>query len=369
MSRVTTVLGARPQFVKAAVVSRALAAAGVTERIIHTGQHSDAAMSEIFFEELGIPAPCVNLGISGGGHGAQTGAMMTALERELVATRRPGDLVLVYGDTNSTLAGALVGSKLGIPVVHVEAGLRSWNRSMPEEVNRVVADHLSALLLCPTEQSVANLAAEGISEGGPLARRVVRVGDVMFDAALAFGGMAGRVAPGADPAGTAAAHLLVTVHRAENTDDPRRLGTIVEAVRSLAREMPVVWPVHPRVRRLLPALGLSVGDRDGGPRLVEPVGYLEMLALERHARCVLTDSGGVQKEAFFAGVPCVTVRDETEWVELVEAGWNRVVPPTDSRAIVDAVRTAHPGLAGFAPYGAGDASVRIAEIIREFAAR
>jgi UDP-GlcNAc3NAcA epimerase len=369
MSRVLTVLGARPQFVKAAVVSRALAAAGVNERIIHTGQHSDAAMSEIFFAELGIPAPSVNLGISGGGQGAQAGAMMIALERELVATRRSGDLVLVYGDTNSTLAGALVGSKLGIPVVHVEAGLRSWNRSMPEEANRVIADHLSMLLLCPTEQSVSNLAAEGIVEGGPLPRRVALVGDVMLDAAIAFGPAAGRVGPLATPAGSAVPHLLVTVHRAENTDDPRRLGIIVEAVRLLAREMPVVWPVHPRVRRLLPALGLSIGERDGGLWLVEPVGYLEMLALERQACCVLTDSGGVQKEAFFAGVPCVTVRDETEWLELVEAGWNRIVPPTDSQAIVEAVKAARPGRPEFAPYGAGDASVHIAELISAFAAR
>lgn len=364
MNRIATIVGARPQFVKAAVVSRALRKHGVDELIIHTGQHSDAAMSTIFFDELGIPAPSSNLGVSGGGHGEQTGAMMAALERELRGLGPPVDAVLVYGDTNSTLAGALVGAKLRMPVIHVEAGLRSWNRRMPEELNRVVVDHVSTVLLCPTEVAVANLAREGIVHGGRPERDVRLVGDVMLDAARAFSSRAERALAGSElgslPMG---AYLLVTVHRAENTDDLARLAIITEAVRLIAREMPVVWPVHPRIRQSLPTVGLRMGDDASGIRLINPVGYLGMLALERRAKCILTDSGGVQKEAFFAGVPCVTVRDETEWVELVEAGWNRVVPPTAAEPLVEAVRTARPGRGCFAPYGDGEASARIAQIV------
>lgn len=364
MARIVTIVGARPQFVKAAVVSRALREAGADERIIHTGQHSDAAMSSVFFDELGIPAPSSNLGIAGGCHGEQTGAMMAAIERELRGLGSAPDGVLVYGDTNSTLAGALVAAKLNLPVIHVEAGLRSRNRRMPEEVNRVVVDHLSSVLLCPTEGAVVNLAAEGIREGGFPKRDVRFVGDVMLDAAMAFREGAERAFVDSPltalPAG---GFVLVTVHRAENTDDRARLSTIVSALRAIAHDMPVVWPVHPRTRRLLPEMGLHMGGDPSGLRLVEPLGYLGMLALERRARCILTDSGGVQKEAFFAGVPCVTVRDETEWVELVDAGWNRVVPPTSASSIVEAVRSSVPGKAGFSPYGDGDASGRIAQVI------
>jgi UDP-GlcNAc3NAcA epimerase len=367
MQRVLTVLGARPQFVKAAVVSRALSEVGVTERIVHTGQHYDASMSEVFFEELGIPAPARNLGISGGRHGEQTGAMLSAVERAILEEDAKPDWVLVYGDTNSTLAGALAAAKLHVPVAHVEAGLRSGNRRMPEEVNRVLVDHLSSLLLCPTSDSLSNLLVEGIGLGSAAVApraRVELVGDVMHDATLVFGGIAesrssAPVRLGVDGGG----HLLVTVHRAENTDDLARLRVIVEAVTALAEQMPVVWPVHPRARGLLAGLGLRVGGGPGRLRLCEPVGYLDMLALERRARCILTDSGGVQKEAFFAGVPCVTVRDQTEWVELVRGGWNAVVPPIDPAAVVAAVERARPGLAGMNPYGDGQASRRIASIL------
>ena len=364
MKRVLTILGARPQFVKAAVVSRALAEVGVPERIVHTGQHYDAEMSEVFFRELGIPAPVRNLGIGGGGHGEQTGAMLAAAERAILDEPERPDWVLVYGDTNSTLAGALAAAKLHVPVAHVEAGLRSRNRKMPEEINRIVVDHLSALLLCPTKDAVANLCREGIGGPGMTASRVEQVGDVMHDATIIFGRVATERSTAPKRLGVVGGgHLLVTVHRAENTDHTDRLRVIVEAVRELSRSMHVVWPVHPRSRAALARLGLGAGDGSHGLRLCDPVGYLDMLALERNARCILTDSGGVQKEAFFSRVPCVTVRDETEWVELVRGGWNVVVSPTHMEPIVTAVRAARTGDPSLRPYGDGDAARRIALIL------
>jgi UDP-GlcNAc3NAcA epimerase len=328
--KIATVIGARPQFVKAAPVSRALRRRH-QERIIHTGQHYDACLSQRFFEELAIPDPDYNLGVGSGGHGEQTGAMLAGIEAALCEDRY--DVVLVYGDTNSTLAGALAAAKLHLPVAHVEAGLRSFNRRMPEEVNRVVADHVSDLLFCPTEASVRNLSAEGIVRGVHL------VGDVMHDALrerLAAGLSADRVLA---PLGLAPGrYVLATVHRAENTDDPERLGSILGAL--LALDEPVLFPLHPRTRAALDRFGLA-GTTRCHVHLVEPLGFSDMVAAEQHARVVVTDSGGVQKEASWLGVPCVTVREETEWVETVESGWN-VLAGSDPATIVRAVRDARP---------------------------
>jgi len=331
--RVITVVGARPQFIKAAAVSRAIAASNragggppIDEQIVHTGQHYDPNMSKVFFDELRIPPPALNLEVGSGPHGRQTGLMLERLERVLLDARP--DWVLVYGDTNSTLAGALAAAKLHVPVAHVEAGLRSYNRRMPEEINRVVADHLSALLFCPTEAAVRNLAAEGITEG------VRRVGDVMYDSVLFNASLAEQQSDvirrlSLKPKG----YYLATVHRAENTDDPRRLAGILEAFRRI--EAPIVLPLHPRTRK---TLGQGAEQLDGRVLVIDPVPYLDMLMLERNARLILTDSGGVQKEAYWFGVPCVTLRSETEWVELVEAGWNRIgdaKPDTILRAVAD----------------------------------
>ncbi|MFO1054797.1 MAG: UDP-N-acetylglucosamine 2-epimerase (non-hydrolyzing) [Planctomycetota bacterium] len=345
---VLSVFGARPQFVKAAVVSRALAAANaraghaiVRETSIHTGQHWDHGMSQVFFDEMEIPAPTVNLGIGGGGHGAMTGRMLEALEREMLE-RRP-DLVLVYGDTNSTLAAALAAAKLNVPVAHVEAGLRSFNRRMPEEINRVLVDHVAGLLFCPSRNAADQLAREGIVRG------VSVTGDVMVDAQLHYAARAIR--PSID-----GPFALATLHRAENTDDPARLRSIVGALRECP--IPVVLPVHPRTRQALERLGDPASG--GSLRLVEPLSYFEMLGHLAAARFVVTDSGGLQKEAYVAGRRCLTLRDETEWVELVECGANRLCG-ADAVAIRSAFAWADAPLSSTSPiYGdgrAGDAIV------------
>ena len=312
--RVLTVVGARPQLIKAAAVSRAFSAtAWAEEAIVHTGQHFDHEMSGVFLGELGIPAPKWNLGVHGGGHGAMTGRMLTALEEVMIA-HRP-ELVLIYGDTNTTLAGAIAAAKLNLPVAHVEAGLRSFNRRMPEEINRVVADRLSALLFCPTRASVANLAREGIVAGVHL------VGDVMYDATLharAAALDASRILTRLDL--TPRSYILATVHRAENTDDPDALRAVIDYLMARARAMPVVVPLHPRTRQAAERLGVRLDAL----AVIDPVGFLDMHQLLANAAEVLTDSGGVQKEAYFHRVPCVTLRGETEWVETVEAGWNRL---------------------------------------------
>jgi UDP-GlcNAc3NAcA epimerase len=351
--KVLTVLGARPQFVKAAAVSRALAQAGVDEVLVHTGQHHDANMSDVFFSELGIPAPAHHLGVAGGSHGAMTGRMLERVEEVLLAERP--DWVLVYGDTNSTLAGALAAVKLHLPVAHVEAGLRSFNRRMPEEVNRVLTDHAADLLFAPTEAAVANLRAEGID-----GERVRQVGDVMYDAALHYGAEAERGSDVLSRLGLApGGYALSTVHRAENTDDPARLRAVFAGLARLARELPVVLPLHPRTRGALERAGAPVDT--AGLRIVDPVGYLDMVMLEKHAALVATDSGGVQKEAFFYRVPCVTLRDETEWVELVELGWNRLASPADAAAVARALLAAlgTRGAEG-APYGDGTTARQVA---------
>ena len=366
MITVVTVVGARPQFVKAAPVSRALRARA-TEVLVHTGQHYDAAMSDVFFAELDLPQPDVNLGIGSGPHGRQTGAMLAAIEAVLVASR-PAWL-LVYGDTNSTLAGALAAVKLGIPVAHVEAGLRSFNWAMPEEHNRRLTDHCASLLFCPTQTAVANLRREGIDNGVHL------VGDVMFDAVRHFGERAAapdrRRALGIDTS----PYALLTVHRPANADDPRRLRAILDGAARL--DIPVVFPVHPRTREALaaldhPAVHLDTpaddpaapqsGDAQRPIRCRPPVGYLDMLALESNARVILTDSGGVQKEAYFCGVPCVTLRAETEWVETLDDGWN-VLADADPVRIAAAARRPLPSARPAPVFGDGHAAVRIVDAL------
>jgi len=342
--KILTVVGARPQFVKAAAVSRLLRQQH-QEVLVHTGQHYDANMSAVFFQELGLPEPDLNLGIGSGGHGAQTGAMLAGIERALLE-HRP-DWLLVYGDTNSTLAGALAAAKLHVPVVHVEAGLRSFNRRMPEELNRVLTDHLAALLLCPSQTAVEHLAAEGIHNGVRL------VGDVMSDAlnfALEQARARSRILSTLNL--QPHSYLLATVHRAENTDNRERIAGIVAAFEKIAQ--PVVLPLHPRTRKVLQSLGL---DLPANVCAIEPLGYFDMVRLEAAARMILTDSGGVQKEAYWLGVPCVTLRDETEWVETVAAGWN-VLAGADESKIVAAVQSfrkpaAHPQL-----YGDGHVAAR-----------
>lgn len=353
MIRILTVIGARPQFIKAATVSREIAAAeGIDEILVHTGQHYDTNMSDIFFDEMGVPAPAHHLYVSGGSHGQMTGRMLEQIETVL-QMEKP-DAVLVYGDTNSTLAGALAAAKLHIPVAHVEAGLRSFNRAMPEEVNRVLTDHCSDLLLTPTDTAMRNLQNEGLDAG-----RMHQVGDVMYDAALYFGRIAEEKSDILARIGVSESNfVLATIHRQENTDDPARLRAIFEGLGEVARDMPVVLPLHPRTKARLEAAELT--HLTEALTVVAPMGYLDMVAHERAAAVIVTDSGGVQKEAFFYGVPCVTLRDETEWGELVEAGWNSLVPPLHADIVAQQVRAAV-GSKGqvVTPYGDGTASARI----------
>jgi UDP-GlcNAc3NAcA epimerase len=324
-------VGARPQFIKAAPVSRALADCGLDEFLLHTGQHYDPNMSAVFFEELGLRPPDCCLNVGSGTHAAQTASMLTGVE-DAIRQQAPHG-VLVYGDTNSTLAGVLAAAKLHVPVAHVEAGLRSFNRRMPEEVNRVVADVLSDTLFAPTDTAVRNLRAEGLPE-----QRIVRTGDVMYDATLLFRERArGRSSVlqhlGLEDRGFA----LATIHRPENTDSRERLEAILGGLAAIAGDLPVVFPLHPRTRLRLAALKPA-----DAPDLLlcDPVGYLDMMRLEMSAAVIVTDSGGVQKEAFFHRCPCVTLRDETEWTELIEAGWNRLCPPVSASAVASAVLAA-----------------------------
>lgn len=357
MSRpvVMTVVGARPQFVKAAVVSRALAKTSIAEVIVHTGQHYDPGMSDVFFEELGIPRPAHALGVGGGSHGQQTGEMLRKIEEILSATKPDG--VLVFGDTNSTLAAALAASKLHIPIAHVEAGLRSFNRRMPEEINRVLTDHLSDLLFCPTRSAIDNLSNEGIRNG------VILSGDVMYDMALAMAPVADQTSSLREDVSFRSPYVLATIHRAENTDDPDLLRSIFEALGAVSHEIPVVLPVHPRTRKALAEARVELA-RD--IRVVDPLGFVDMTFALRHASVVVTDSGGVQKEAYFHGVPCITVRTETEWTETVSSGWNRLAPPGDSDAIRDCIRrtlSEEKPRTTIADYGDGHASEKIARAI------
>jgi UDP-GlcNAc3NAcA epimerase len=354
--KILSIVGARPQFIKAAPVGRALrkSADGI---LVHTGQHYDHELSAVFFQELDIPEPDVNLGVGSGPHGWQTGQMLMRIE-EILLEAKP-DWVLVYGDTNSTLAGALAAVKLHIPVAHVEAGLRSFNRRMPEEHNRVLTDHAADLLFCPTQTAVDNLAAEGITEGVHL------VGDVMFDALLYNAGLAAQrsdVLRRLDL--MTEQYALVTVHRPRNTDHPARLQAILNALEEVGHKTPVVFPLHPRTRQAIANLPSSpdLDTPHSDLRLIEPVGYLDMLALEQHARVILTDSGGVQKEAYLFEKPCITLREETEWVETVEAGWNLLVG-ADCETIVAAARDFRPRGTPPPVFGDGHASERIVAVL------
>jgi len=312
--KIVSIVGARPQFIKAAVVSEQFKNKGINEVLVHTGQHYDFNMSEIFFEELGIYKPQYNLGVGSGPQGEQTAKMLVGIEKILM--KEKPDFVVVYGDTNSTLAGALAAVKLHIPVAHVEAGLRSFNKSMPEEINRVLTDHSSDLLFAPTDTAVENLANEGIS------RNVYNVGDVMFDIAL-------KVSENVDDYKVLRKYkllpknyILTTIHRASNTDSKENLENIFKALKKLSESYKIFFPVHPRTQKALSLYGISKTVYSENLVLSEPVSYKEMLALERNAKMVITDSGGVQKEAYFFKVPCVVVRGETEWIELVNSGWN-----------------------------------------------
>ena len=347
--KIVSIVGARPQFIKAAALSRVLRARH-DEILVHTGQHYDPQLSDVFFAELDIPLPDYHLGVGSDTHARQVARMLEGIE-EVLLKERPGR-ALVYGDTNSTLAGALAAAKLGLPLAHVEAGLRSFDRTMPEELNRVLTDHCADLLLCPSALAVSNLAREGIRDGVHL------VGDVMYDSLL-------RQMQTGSPNETRLTqwdvsprgYALATVHRAANTDHAARLSSVLQALGALSE--PVVFPVHPRTRKAMLDAGLAPS---ANVRLLDPLGYRDMLLLESHARCVLTDSGGVQKEAFFFGVPCVTLRDETEWPETVECGWN-VLAGSDVDRIVAAASRPLPQGERPLLFGDGHAAEKIVEVL------
>jgi UDP-GlcNAc3NAcA epimerase len=381
---IATVIGARPQFIKAAAVTRAIEAfnrartqggrEAIREILIHTGQHYDYAMDGVFFKELCLPEPHFRLEVGSGPHGKQTGLMLEGVEKILV--REKPDRVLVYGDTNSTLAGALAASKLRIPVAHVEAGLRSYDRGMPEEINRVLTDHLSDLLFCPNAEAVSNLRKEGLRAGPGLG--VMVVGDVMYDSMLHYSALAQERAstlralglmtsssPLAAGKETALPYYLATLHRAENTDDPSRMEAILRTLDEVGRRHPVILPLHPRTRKKLGERGFSL--EGGRVRVIEPVSYLDMILLEGRARAILTDSGGVQKEAWWLRVPCITLRSVTEWGYTLRGGWN-IVAGWEREAILDAVERVEakrPRLAGTLRTGEANAAERIVRHLAE----
>ncbi len=357
--KICTVIGARPQFVKAAVVSAEFAKhKSINEVIIHTGQHYDPAMSEIFFRELNVPNEKYNLEIGSGSHGVQTGKMLSSIEK--VLQDEAPDYVLIYGDTNSTLAGALCASKLHIPIAHIEAGMRSFNKKMPEEINRIIADHLSEINFCSTKTAMENLKRENLGSTGVL------VGDVMYDCSLKVAEFAEkRYDPFAKFTVEKNNYALLTCHRAENTDHRECLTEIVKAVNKISEKMTVLYPVHPRTGKFINEYGLSFSNN---VKLIAPVGYLEMILLEKHASYILTDSGGVQKEAFFYRVPCITMREETEWVETAALGWNKITG-ANSKQIIDAFADFtknRPAKTSAKPYGNGDAASKIVSRLTKF---
>lgn len=347
--KILTIVGARPQFIKAAAVSRILRRKA-EEILLHTGQHYDENMSDVFFEELDIPKPDVNLGVGSYSHGKQTAAMLEGIEDKLLYYQP--DVVLVYGDTNSTLAGALAAAKLNLQVAHVEAGLRSCNKEMPEEINRVLSDHASDILFCPTCIAVSNLEKEGINRG------VYHVGDVMCDTVLYYTDISADRSRILEEVGVKnKSFLLVTIHRPANTDDYERLSKIITALSRI--NMPVIFPTHPRTRKAIHKYNLRI---EHNIKLINPIGYLDMIQLEKNAQAILTDSGGIQKEAYLLGVRCITLRKETEWIETVESGWNKLVD-ADVNAIVSAVEDFIP--TGERPkfFGDGNASNKIVQIL------
>jgi len=380
--KIVTIVGARPQFIKAATVSRAIQKFNkrknrIQEILVHTGQHYDYLMDRVFFEELDLSEPHYHLGVGSGSHGKQTGIMLERIEAVL-QKEKPG-AVLVYGDTNSTLAGALASAKLNIPVAHVEAGLRSYNRRMPEEINRLLTDHLSTLLFCPTTQAIKNLEKEGIRPGK--GRIVKNVGDVMYDSILYYSSLGEKrstilkdlvfLTPNSQQNIPQSAirnpqYYLATLHRAENTDDPTRLKSILKALHQVGKEALVVLPLHPRTKKVMEMHHLSPDHER--IKLIEPVSYLNMLNLEKHARAILTDSGGVQKEAYWLKVPCLTLRDETEWIETVKSGWN-VLAGTKAERIIKEVRKEvgrRRPLKNIKIHGDGKASVKIVEHLARY---
>lgn len=314
MRKIVTIVGARPQFVKAATLSRHFQLIGIEEMMIHTGQHFDANMSEVFFDEMEIPKPAYQLDIHGLTHGAMTGRMLEGIEKILIKENPDG--VMVFGDTNSTFAGALAASKLQIPVIHVEAGLRSYNMAMPEEINRILTDRISNVLFCPTDTAVNNLKREGF-ENMPV--QIIKNGDVMQDAAIYYAAKAKEKSNILNQIALSE-FVLATIHRQENTDSPENLGNIIYGLNEINRQIPVVVPIHPRTRNVLMQFNIIPEFK-----LIEPVGYFDMIMLLKSCELVITDSGGVQKEAFFFGKQCITLREQTEWVELIENGFNTLV--------------------------------------------
>lgn len=347
--KIITVLGARPQFIKAAAVSNRIREKH-EEKIVHTGQHYDENMSKVFFDELQIPMPDYNLSVGSGNHGYQTGHMLIKIE-EILEKEKP-DCLLVYGDTNSTIAGALAASKLHIPVAHVEAGLRSFNMRMPEEQNRILTDHISSLLFTPTDTATENLKHEGITKG------VYNTGDVMFDGILHFSNIASKKCEILDNVGISPLdYILVTIHRAENTNDIGRLKNIIEALNESGEK--IILPIHPRTKKFIENYGLGFNENI---KLIDPVGFLDMIYLEKNCKKIVTDSGGVQKEAFFMGKPCITMRDETEWVETVKNGWN-VIAGADKAKILDNIKNFNPVNERLEYFGNGTASQKIVDIL------
>ena len=358
MKKILTIVGARPQFIKASAISRAIRdrfSTDFQEIIVHTGQHYDANMSQVFFEQLDIDEPKYNLNVSGLNHGAMTGRMMEALE-ELMISEKP-DLVLVYGDTNSTLAGAVTAAKLHIPIAHVEAGLRSFNRRMPEEINRILTDNVSSFLFCPTDLSVQNLKKEGMTE------HVFNVGDVMYDVALYFAEKAKLESDILTQLSLREKdYTLVTCHREENTNCIQRLTSILQGLAELSKSKTIIFPIHPRTLKYIQLNKLS--DCLENIHVIEPLPYMDLIALQQSAELILTDSGGIQKEAFFYQVPCVTMRDETEWVETVDLGWNQLVG-ANTNQIIEAVMNLKMGVFDVYPYGRGKASEMILNILKK----
>jgi UDP-GlcNAc3NAcA epimerase len=364
--KILTILGTRPQFIKAATVSRAIQTRDdLDEIIVHTGQHFDTNMSDVFFEQLNIPKPHYNLGIASLGHGAMTGRMLEKIE-VLIQKELP-DCVLVYGDTNSTVAGALAAAKQQVPVTHVEAGLRSYNPAMPEEINRVLTDRLSTLLLCPTIIAVNNLNHEGFPFPANGAKKrlqnqhIENIGDVMYDAVLYYRERAKEQVRLESFQLHEKTYALCTLHRQENTDNPARLNSILSALRTIAKDMPVVLPLHPRTKAKL--IQQNNEDELKGLKILDPLPYLEMQRLQMGAQLILTDSGGIQKEAYFHQIPCITLRDETEWMETIEAGWNQVVGANEAAITKAAKNISLPSIQQPNFYGDGYAAEKIVNLI------
>jgi len=351
VKKIVTIVGARPQFVKAAVISRLISREykdQFQEVLVHTGQHYDENMSDVFFREMRIPEPDINLEIGSGSHGKMTGQMLEKIE-EVLLHEKP-DFMMVYGDTNSTIAGALAASKLHIPVIHIEAGLRSFNMKMPEEQNRILTDHISSFLFCPTDTAVENLGKEGINQG------VYRTGDIMLDASLFYRSLINE-----ELFDVPEKYMLITLHRAENTDDRERLTSIVNAL-NRSSKLKGILPLHPRTRKMLALYGLSFEDHI---QVIDPVGYFQMLYLEEKCSCIVTDSGGVQKEAYFFKKPCITMRDQTEWVETVESGWNTLVGANETK-IIEKLENIDVPESYTDLYGSGTAGRDILEILRRY---